>query len=118
MTCSTIADWSLDAINVLVPSLADAVPLARRLADLPEVSRVVSLNTFLPENQKEKLVLIGDAVDVVEPVLDVEPAKPATDAELQQRLGATAISLRQAAEHSPDAPPPPRPVVWPTCSIV
>ena len=24
-------DWSLDAINVLVPSLADAVPMARRL---------------------------------------------------------------------------------------
>ena len=96
-------NWSLDAINVLVPSLADAVPLARRLADLPEVSRVVSLDSFVPEDQKEKLVLIGDAVDVVEPVLDVEPAEPATDPELQQRLGATAISLRQAAEHSPDA---------------
>ena len=96
-------NWSLDAINILAPSLADAVPLARRLADLPEVSRVVSLNSFMPENQQEKLVLIGDAVDVVEPVLDVEPAQPTTDAELQQRLGATAISLRQAAEHSPDA---------------
>jgi len=96
-------DWSLDAINVVVPSLADAVPLARRLADLPEVSRVVSLNTFLPDDQKEKLVLIGDAVDVVAPVLDVEPAEPATDAGLQQRLGATATSLRQAAAHSPDA---------------
>ena len=95
-------NWSLDAINILAPSLADAVPLARRLADLPEVSRVVSLNSFMPENQKEKLVLIGDAVDVVEPVLDVEPAQPATDSELQQRLGATAVSLRQAAEHSPE----------------
>ncbi len=96
-------NWSLDAINILAPSLADAAPLARRLADLPEVSRVVSLNSFMPENQKEKLVLIGDAVDVVEPVLDVEPAQPATDVELQQRLGATAISLRVAAEHSLDA---------------
>jgi len=96
-------NWSLDAINVLVPSLADAVPLARKLADLPEVSRVVSLNSFVAKDQQEKLVLIGDAVDVVEPVLDVEAAEPATDAELQQRLGATAISLRQAAEHSPDA---------------
>ena len=96
-------NWSIDAINILAPSLADAVPLARRLADLPEVSRVVSLNSFVPENQQEKLVLIGDAVDVVEPVLDVEPAQPATDSELQQQLGATAVSLRQAAEHSPDA---------------
>ena len=96
-------NWSLDAIDILAPSLAEAVPLARRLAGLPEVSRVVSLNSFVPENQRQKLVLIGDAVDVLEPVLDVEPAQPATDAELQQRLGATAVSLRQAAEHSPDA---------------
>ena len=96
-------NWSIDAINILAPSLADAVPLARRLADLPEVSRVVSLNSFVPENQQEKMVMIGDAVDVVEPVLDVEPAQPATDSELQQQLGATAVSLRQAAEHSPDA---------------
>jgi hopanoid biosynthesis associated RND transporter like protein HpnN len=96
-------NWSLDAIDIAAPSLADAVPLARRLADLPEVSRVVSLNSFVPENQQQKLALIGDAVDVVEPVLDVEPAQPATDAELQQRLGATAVSLRQAAERSPDA---------------
>jgi uncharacterized protein len=97
------ADWSLDAIDVLAPSLADAAPLASRLADLPEVSRVVSLNSFLPEHQKEKMMLIGDAVDVVAPVLDVEPAEPPTDAELQRRLGATAISLRQAAEHSTDS---------------
>jgi hopanoid biosynthesis associated RND transporter like protein HpnN len=96
-------NWSLDSINILVPSLADAGALARKLVELPEVSRVVSLQSFVPENQKEKLVLIGDAVDVVEPVLDVEPAPPATDAELQQRLAATAVSLRQAAEHSPDA---------------
>ena len=96
-------NWSLDAINVVVPSLADAVPLARRLADLPEVSRVVSLNSFLPDDQKEKLVLIGDAVDVLEPVLEVDPAQPPTDAELQQRLGATATSLREAGGDSPDA---------------
>ncbi|MBI2738503.1 MAG: MMPL family transporter [Rhodospirillales bacterium] len=95
-------NWSLDSINILVPSLADAAPLMQKLAELPEVSRVVSLQSFVPENQKEKLVLIGDAVDVVAPVLDVEPAPPPTDADLQQRLGATAISLRQAAEHGPD----------------
>jgi hopanoid biosynthesis associated RND transporter like protein HpnN len=95
-------DWSLQAINVLAPSLADAVPLARRLADLPEVSRVISLNTFVPPYQKEKMMLIGDAVDVVAPVLDVEAAEPATDEELQRRLGATAIALRQAATDNPD----------------
>ena len=96
-------NWSLDAIDVVVPSLADAASLAQKLAALPEVSRVVSLESFLPEDQKEKLVLIGDAVDVLEPVLEVDPAQPPTDADLQQRLGDTAISLRQAAADSPDA---------------
>jgi hopanoid biosynthesis associated RND transporter like protein HpnN len=96
-------EWSLDAINVLAPSLADAAPLARRLADLPEVSKVVSLDTFMPEHQRDKLVLIADAVDIVGPVLDVEPAEPPTDADLQERFGWTAISLRQAAAHSTDA---------------
>ena len=95
-------DWSLEAINVLAPSLADAVPLAHRLAALPEVSRVISLNTFVPPYQKEKMMLIGDAVDVVAPVLDVEAAEPATDEELQRRLGATAVALRQAATDNPD----------------
>ena len=96
-------NWSLDAINVIVPSLIDAMLVTSRLTDLPEVSRVVSLNSFVPENQKEKLVLIGDAVDVLEPVLEVDPAAPPTDSELQQRLGDTAVSLRQAAADSPDA---------------
>jgi hopanoid biosynthesis associated RND transporter like protein HpnN len=96
-------NWSLDAINVIVPSLIDAMLVTSRLTDLPEVSRVVSLNSFVPENQKEKLVLIGDAVDVLEPVLEVDPAAPPTDSELQQRLGDTAVSLRQAAADAPDA---------------
>src|SRR5262249_44202464 len=39
-------DFTLDAINVLAPSVADAAALARRLGALPEVRRVVSLNSF------------------------------------------------------------------------
>ena len=90
-------DWTLDAINVLAPSVADAASLARRLGELPEVARVVSLNSFVPEYQRNKLMLIGDAVDTVAPVLDVEPAEPPTDAELKETIKATAASLREAA---------------------
>jgi hopanoid biosynthesis associated RND transporter like protein HpnN len=95
-------DWTLDAINVLAPSVTDAASLARRLGDLPEVSRVVSLNSFVPEYQRNKLMLIADAVDTVAPVLDVEPAEPASDAELRQTLRATAASLREAAAQAQD----------------
>jgi uncharacterized protein len=90
-------DWTLDAINVLAPSVADAASLARRLGALPEVNRVVSLNSFVPEYQRNKLMLVGDALDTVAPVLDVEPAEPPTDAELKETIKATAASLREAA---------------------
>jgi len=95
-------DWTLDAINVLAPSVADAASLARRLGELPEVSRVVSLNSFVPEYQRNKLMLIADAVDTVAPVLDVEPAEPPSDAELKETLAATAASLREAAAQAAD----------------
>ena len=95
-------DWTLDAINVLAPSVADAASLARRLGELPEVSRVVSLNSFVPEYQRNKLMLIADAVDTVAPVLDVEPAEPPSDAELRESLAATAASLREAAAQAQD----------------
>jgi uncharacterized protein len=95
-------DWTLDAINVLAPSVTDAASLARRLGDLPEVSRVVSLNSFVPEYQRNKLMLIADAVDTVAPVLDVEPAEPPSDAELRESLAATAASLREAAARAAD----------------
>jgi hopanoid biosynthesis associated RND transporter like protein HpnN len=95
-------DWALDAINVLAPSVTDAASLARRLGDLPEVSRVVSLNSFVPEYQRNKLMLIADAVDTVAPVLDVEPAEPPSDAELRESLAATAASLREAAAQAAD----------------
>ena len=95
-------DWTLDAINVLAPSVTDAASLARRLGDLPEVSRVVSLNSFVPEYQRNKLMLIADAVDTVAPVLDVEPAEPPSDAELRESLAATAASLREAAAQAAD----------------
>jgi hopanoid biosynthesis associated RND transporter like protein HpnN len=95
-------DWTLDAINVLAPSVADAASLARRLGELPEVARVVSLNSFVPEYQRNKLMLVGDAVDTVAPVLDVEPAEPPTDAELKETIKATAASLREAAAQAQD----------------
>ena len=95
-------DWTLDAINVLAPSVADAASLARRLSALPEVARVVSLNSFVPEYQRNKLMLVGDAVDTVGPVLDVEPAEPPTDAELKETIKATAASLREAAAQAAD----------------
>ena len=95
-------DWTADAINILVPSLVASESLARRLDALPEVLQTVTLNSFVPGQQKEKLALIGNAAAVLKPILDVAPLAPPSDQELQHILATTAASLRQAATGSTD----------------
>ena len=90
-------DWTPNTINVLAPSLAASGPIMRRLAALPEVSRVVTLQSFVPAQQDEKLALIHAAAARLGPVLRAVPVVPPSDVELQQDLAATAAALRQAA---------------------
>lgn len=54
-------DTSPNTIDVLAPSLGDARSLASRLSKLPEVDHVLTIESFVPEQQKEKLALISDA---------------------------------------------------------
>jgi hypothetical protein len=100
---SSDPDWTPDAINVLAPSLAQSEPLVHRLDALPEVLRTITLNSFVPAQQKEKLALIGNAATHLKPALAVAPLAPPSDAVLQQSLTATAASLRQAATDATDS---------------
>jgi hopanoid biosynthesis associated RND transporter like protein HpnN len=96
-------DWTPNAINVLAPSLVESVALARRLDALPEVSRTVTLQSFVPPQQGEKLALIGQAAKLIEPEFEgIVPRAPPSDADLQQSLAATASALRQAAADAKD----------------
>jgi uncharacterized protein len=90
-------DWTPDTINVFASSIAAAEPLERRLAALPEVSRAVTLKSFVPEGQPEKLALIRAANQRLGPALDVPAAPPPTDEEVRQAMVATAQASRQAA---------------------
>jgi len=96
-------DWTPDAINVLAPSLAASETLVRRLDALPEVSRTVTLNSFVPVQQKEKLALIGNAAMLLKPILDVATLAPPSDSVLRHSLATTAASLRQAATDTTDS---------------
>jgi uncharacterized protein len=61
---ATLRDLMVDpatnpnTINIIEPSLADALPVAKRLQQLPEVSRATTLESFIPEDQKAKLAII------------------------------------------------------------
>ena len=100
---SSDPDWTPDAINILSPSLAASESLVSRLDALPAVARTITLNSFVPAQQKEKLALIGNAATLLKPVLDVAPLAPPSDPELQQSLAATAASLRRVAADAPEA---------------
>lgn len=96
-------DWTPDTINVLAPTRAALDPLERRLAALPEVSHVVTLESFVPGDQPEKLAIIGAAAQRLGPALDVTAAPRPTDEEVRQALIATtsALRLEVAGENGP-----------------
>jgi hopanoid biosynthesis associated RND transporter like protein HpnN len=96
-------EWTPNAISVLAPSLEAAQRLAPKLAALPEVSRTVTLATFVPTEQQKKLALIGDAAKRLGPVLAASPRTPPSDAEVQEALSATATALQQVAAETNDS---------------
>jgi hopanoid biosynthesis associated RND transporter like protein HpnN len=94
-------DASPNTIDVLAPSLAEARPLAEQLERLPEVARVVTLDTFRPADQQAKLEIIRDAASLLGPVLTPTLAPPANDAALVLALKLTASVARAVAAGQP-----------------
>jgi len=87
-----------NAINVMTHSEADAKKIEARLAKLPEVLRVISLDSFVPEDQPEKLKLIAQGAKVLNPALNPESVdEPPSDAENVDALKGTVESLRRTA---------------------
>ena len=94
-----------NTIDVLASSLPDADTLAERLAKLPQVSQALTLSTFIPDHQAEKLAAISDANLLLDPTLNPFDTQPApTDAEVVTSLGKTAADLRAAAAGAKDQP--------------
>jgi uncharacterized protein len=71
-------------IDVLTPSVTAASVLAKRLEKLPLVSGVLSIDSFVPKDQKTKLAQIADAAALLGPTLaGYKPAPPPTAAEIR-----------------------------------
>jgi uncharacterized protein len=89
-------DTSPNAISILVPNLDDAKSLVMKLDALPEVSGTMTLQSFVPEKQDEKLAIIGDAASLLSPTLDVaEPVAPPSDDETKEALSDAAKAFRE-----------------------
>jgi hopanoid biosynthesis associated RND transporter like protein HpnN len=92
-------DTSPNTIDVLKSDLAQAAATAEELRQLPEVGRVLTLQSFVPEDQDAKLALIEDASFFLQNTLsphevDGEP----TPAETQAVIGKLVVELADAAQ--------------------
>jgi uncharacterized protein len=87
-----------NAVNVLTTSEAEAKKIEARLEKLPEVLRVMSIDSFVPEDQPAKLQLIAKAAKVVGPALNPDSVDAApSDEENVEALKSSVDSLRRAA---------------------
>ncbi|MDQ0470573.1 hopanoid biosynthesis associated RND transporter like protein HpnN [Labrys wisconsinensis] len=84
-------DTSPATIQILRPTLQAAEETAATLEKLPEVGRTVTLASFVPDHQDEKLAAIAQAAAALEPVLAAPAVPTPTDAD-------SAAALRQAAQ--------------------
>ncbi len=88
-------------IEALEPSLTAADEIAAKLRALPQVARVVTLSTFIPDHQDAKLPLIENAAKILNPALNRTIAKPPTDADNIAIVNSTVDVLNRLAGNSP-----------------
>ncbi|MHC2436786.1 hopanoid transporter HpnN [Bradyrhizobium sp. USDA 4451] len=87
-----------NAINVMTRSEADAKKIETKLEKLPEVARVMSLDSFVPDDQPAKLKLIAQAAKTLGPALNPDSVDPApSDQENVESLKSSVDSLRRTA---------------------
>lgn len=87
-----------NAIDVLTKSEAEVKAITAKLEKLPEVARVMSLDTFVPEDQPAKLKLIAQGAKVLGPALNPDQVDAApSDQENIDALKSTVDNLRRTA---------------------
>jgi len=89
----------VNTIEMLVPSAAQAEAAAAKLRKLPQVSRVVTLASLVPDQQPEKLAMVKMAADKLNSALNPTDAQPTpSDAENVDALKDEAGRLTEIAE--------------------
>ena len=91
-------EQSVNTLDLITPNLPAAQAMAARLARIPEVSEVKTLQSFIPADQPEKLAAIADAsmlLDLTLNPISVQP--PPSDAQVVTALNTTSADLLKAA---------------------
>jgi uncharacterized protein len=87
-----------NSIEISAPTLDAANAMAKRLTALPEVGRTLTLSSFVPDDQDEKLKRIEETANALDSALNpVALDPPPRDGDNVDDLTATADSLRKIA---------------------
>ena len=101
----TDPDTSPNTLDILEGNATRASALAERLRQLPEVEHVVTLQSFVPKDQAEKLAIIDDASFFLRNTIDPDQIDPKpTPADTLAAIETTAHDLRSAAADSDNSP--------------
>jgi hopanoid biosynthesis associated RND transporter like protein HpnN len=104
---ATMLDMMRDPLHtpyeseLLAPDIKTATELAAKLKQLPEVYAVITAQSLVPQDQKDKLAILADLNDLMS--LSLEPvtvAAPPTDDEVRAAFRHCAERLRQAMASS------------------
>ncbi|HEX5210189.1 MAG TPA: MMPL family transporter [Pseudolabrys sp.] len=91
-------DADTNAAEVLAPSLGEANAIAARLSKVPDVGRVMTLTSFIPTDQQDKLPLIHNVATKLAGAFDPKNAEPPpSDADNVEALKEGASRLIEAA---------------------
>ena len=83
--------------EILTPSVQAADALVAQLRTLPVVADVLTLSSFVPEDQSAKLALVADAASILGPTLAPHvPAAAVTAADLRMAVGTALVELDRA----------------------
>jgi uncharacterized protein len=97
-----VKDPSTDpnSISILAPSLDAAEPIVAQLRTLPEVAQVVTLKSFVPVDQEQKLPLIERAATALLPLFDPQRRRdPPTPDQEVAAMEKAAAQFAATAEH-------------------
>lgn len=87
-----------NAINVMTNSEEQAKQVEAKLEKVPEVLRVMSLDSFVPEDQQPKLKLIAQGAKILNPALNPDQIDAApSDQENVESLKSSVDNLRRTA---------------------
>jgi hopanoid biosynthesis associated RND transporter like protein HpnN len=91
-------DTSPNTIDVLAPSLDATDALAAKLSKDPLIGQILTLKSFVPDDQPKKLAMISDTAFLLDAALNPFVVKPPpSDGEIVASLTAASKALRQAA---------------------